>query len=173
MKNANIFHLLGALVLCCCCSVAQSCLTLCNPVDYSTSGFLILHHPLELAQNHVYWVGDDNQPSHPLLFPFPPHFNVSQHQGLSHKSTLRIRCPKYWRFHFSISPSNECSGLIYFRIDWLDLLAVQGALKSLLQNHRTKASILWPSTFFMVQLSNPYMTTGKTKALTRWTFKAK
>ena len=87
----------------------------------------------------------------------------------SNESVLRIRWPKYWSFSFSILPSNEYSGLISFRTDWLDLLAVQGTLKSLLQHHSSKASILWCSAFFIVQLSHPYMTTGKTKVLTRWT----
>ena len=91
----------------------------------------------------------------------------------SKKSVLRIRWPKYWSFSFSISPSNEYSGLISFRTDWFDLLAVQGILKSLLQHHSSKASILWCSAFFTVQLSHPYMTTGKTIALTRWTFVGK
>ena len=91
----------------------------------------------------------------------------------SSESVLRIRWPKYWSFNFSISPSNEYSGLISFRIDWFDLLAVQGALKSLLQHHSSKASILWLSAFFVVQLSHPYMTTGKTIALTRQTFVGK
>ena len=88
----------------------------------------------------------------------------------SNESPLRIRWPKYWTFSFSISPSNEYSGLISFRIDWFNLLAVQGTLKSLLQHHSSKASVLWLSVFFMVQLSHPYMTTGNTIALTRWTF---
>ena len=88
----------------------------------------------------------------------------------SNESALRIRWPKYWSFSFNTSPSNEYSGLISYRMDWLDLLAVQGTLKSLLQHHSSKASILWPSAFFMVQVSHPYMTTGKTIALTRWTF---
>ena len=91
----------------------------------------------------------------------------------SNESILHIRWPKYWSFSFSISPFNEYSGLISFRIDWLDLLAVQGTLKSLLQHHSSKASILWCSAFFIVQLSHPYMTTGKTRALTRWTFVSK
>ena len=91
----------------------------------------------------------------------------------SNESVLHIRWPKYWRFSFSISPSNEYSGLISFRMDWLDLLAVQGTLKSLLQHHSSKASILWCSAFFVVQLSHPYMTTRKTIALTRWTFVGK
>ena len=101
------------------------------------------------------------QPSHPLSSPSPPVFILSQHQGLSSESVLLIRWPKYWSFSFSISPSNENSGLISFRMDWLNLLVVQGTLKSLLQHHSSKASILWSSTFFIVQLSHPYMTTGK------------
>ena len=91
----------------------------------------------------------------------------------SNESALRMRWPKYWSFSFSISPSKEYSGLISFRMDWLDLFAVQGTLKSLLQHYSSKASILWHSPFFIVQLSHPYMTTGKTKALTRWTFVGK
>ena len=100
-----------------------------------------------------------------LLPPIPPSIRV-----FSNESALRIRGPKYWSFSFSISTSNEHPGLISFRMDWLDLLAVQGTLKSPLQRHSSKASILWCSTFFMVQLSHPYMTTGKTIALTRRTF---
>ena len=100
-----------------------------------------------------------------LLPPIPPSIRV-----FSNESTLRIRWPKYWSFSFSISPSNEHPGLISFRMDWLDLPAVQGTLKSLLQHHSSKASILWFSAFFTVQLSHPYMTTGKTIAWTRWTF---
>ena len=107
---------------------------------------------------------------HPLLLlpPIPPSIRV-----FSNESTLRMRWPKYWSFSFSISPSNEHPGLISFRMDWLDLLAVQGTLKSLLQHHSSKASILQDSAFFTVQLSHPYMTTGKTIALTRWTFVGK
>ena len=103
-----------------------------------------------------------------LLPPIPPSIRV-----FSNDSTLHIRWPKYWSFSFSITPSKEIPGLISFRMDWLDLLAVQGALKSLLQHHNSKASILWCSAFFTVQLSHPYMTTGKTIALTRWTFVGK
>ena len=114
---------------------------------------------LELAQTHVHRVGDAIQPSDPLSPSSPPAFNLSQHQGLFNESVLHIRWPKYWSFIFSISPSNECSGLISFRMDWLDLLSVQGTLKSLLQYHSSKASILWCSAFFRVQLSHPYMTT--------------
>ena len=111
------------------------------------------------------------QPFHPLSSPSPPAFNLSQHQGFSNESVLHIRWPKYWGFSFSISPSNEYSGLISFRIDWFDL-AVQGTLKNLLQHHSSKASILC-SAFFIVQISHPYVTTGKTIALTRWTFVGK
>ena len=103
-----------------------------------------------------------------LLSPVLPSIRV-----FSNESTLRMRWPKYWSFSFSISPSNEHPGLISFRMDWLDLLAVQRTLKSLLQHHSSKASILWCSAFFTVQLSHPYMTTGKTIALTRWTFVGK
>ena len=103
-----------------------------------------------------------------LLPPIPPSIRI-----FSNESALRIRWPKYWSFSFSISPSNEHPGLISFRMDWMDLLAVQGTLKSLLQHHSSKASILWCSAFFTVQVSHPYMTTGKTIALTRWTFVGK
>ena len=137
-------------------------------------GFPVLHQLLELAQTHVHQVSDAIQPSHPLLSPSPSTFNLSQHQGLFQWLTvLCIRWPNYWRFSFSISPSNEYSGLISFRMDWLDLLAVQGTLKSLLQHHSSKASILQHSAFFIVQLSHPYMTTGKTISLTRQTFVGK
>ena len=105
------------------------------------------------------------QPSHPLLSPSPPALNLSQYQVLFNKSVLHIRWPEYWSF--SISPCNEYSGLITFWMDWLDLLAVQRTLKSLLQHHSSNASILWTSAFFIVQLSHPYMTTGKIIALTR------
>ena len=125
---------------------------------------------LESTQTHVHWVGDVIQPSHPLLSPSPPAFNLSQHQGLFKWVSSLHQWPKYWSFNFNISPSNEHPGLISIRMDWLDLLAVQGTLKSLLQHHSSKASILRHSVFFTVQLSHPYMTTGKTVALTRWTF---
>ena len=136
-------------------------------------GFPVHHQLLELAQTHVHQVGDAIQPSHPLLSPSSFAFNLSQHQVFSSESVLHIRWPKYWSFSFSISPSNEYSGLISFRMDWLDLLAVQGTLKSLLQHHSSKASILRCSAFFIVQLSYPHMTTGKTVALTTWTFVGK
>ena len=113
------------------------------------------------------------QPSHLLLSPFLPTLNLSQHQGVSNESALCIRWPKYWSLSFNISPSNEHPGLISFRMDWLDLLMVQGTLKSLLQHHTSKASILRHSAFFIVQLSHPYRTTGKTIALTGQTFVGK
>ena len=124
----------------------------------------------EFTQTHVHQVGDAIQPSHhlsfPLLLPPIPH----SIRVFANESTLCMRWPKYWSFSFSISPSNEHPGLISFRMDWLDLLEVQGALKSLLQHHSSKASILWCSAFLTVQLSHPYMTTGKTIALPRRTF---
>ena len=119
------------------------CPTLCNPVYCSTPGFPVHHQLPEFTQTHVHWVGDAIQPSHPLSSPFPPALNLSQHQGLLNESVLLIRWSKYWSCSFNISPSNEYSGLISFRVDWLDLLAVQGTLKSLLQHHCSKASILW------------------------------
>ena len=126
---------------------------------------LPVHHQLpDFTQTHVHWVSDAIQPYHPLSSPPPPSFNLSQHKGLSNESALRITWPKYWSFSFSISPSNEYPGLISFRIDWLDLLAVQGNLKNLLQPHSWKASIHRCSAFFIVRLSHPYMTTGKTIA---------
>ena len=142
-------------------------------MDCSTSGLPVHHQFLELAQTHVHPVGDSIQPSHPLSSPSPPAFNLSQHQGLFHESVLHIRWPKYWSFSFSISPSNEYSGLIPFRIYWFRLLAGQGTLKSLLQDHSSKASSLQCSVFSIGQLSHPYMTTRKTIALTRWTFVGK
>ena len=152
-------------------SVAQSCPTLCDPMDCSTPGLPVHHQLLEFTQTHVHWVGDAIQPSHPLSFPSPPAFTLSQGiRVFSNESALRIRWPEYWSVSFSISPSSEYLGLICFRMDWLDLLAVQGTLKSLLQHHSSKALIHWCSAFFIVQLSHPYMTTGKTIALTRWTF---
>ena len=148
-------------------SIAQSCLTLCDPMDCSMPGFPVLHHLLELAQTHVHWVSDAIQPSHPLLSPSLPAFNLAQHQIFSSESVLDIRWPKYWSFSFRICTSNEYSGLIFFWMGWLDVLAVQVTLKSLLQHHSSKASILWQSVIFIFQLSHPYTTTGKTMALTR------
>ena len=142
-------------------------------MDCSMLSLPVHHQCLGLAQTHVHWVSDAIQPSHPLSSPFLPAFNLSQHQGIFQWVSFCIRWPKYWSFSFSISPSNEYSRLISFRMDWLDLLAVQGTLKNLLQYHSPKASILRCSAFFIVQLSHPYMTTGKTIALTRWTFVGK
>ena len=118
-------------------------------------------------------VSDAIQPSHPLSSPSLPAFNLSQHQGLFKWVSSFIRWPKYWSFSFNISPSNEYSGLISHRMALLDLLAVQGTLKRLFQHHSSKASVVLCSDFFIVQLSHPYMTTGKTVALTRWTFVGK
>ena len=139
-------------------------------MDSSTPGFPVHHQLLELAQTHIHWVGDAIQPSYPLspLLLLPSIFLSIR--VFSNESVLHIKWPKYWSFSFSISPSNEYSRLISFRMDWLDLLAVQDTLKNLLQHHSSKASILQSSAFFIVQLSHPYMHTGKTIALTRWTF---
>ena len=154
-------------------SVAQLCPTLCNPMNRSTPGPPVHHHLPEFTQTHVHRVGDAIQPSHPLhplflLSPIPSSIRV-----FTNESTLHMRQPKYWSFSVSISPSKEIPGLISFRVDWLDLLAVQWTLNSLLQHHSSKASLLWHSAFFTVQLSHPYMTTRKTIALTRWTFVGK
>ena len=130
-------------------------------MNRSMPGLHVHHHLPEFMQTHVHQVDDAIQLSHPLSSPFPPALNRSQHQGFSKESALPIRWPKYWSFSFSISPSNEYSGLISFRKDWLDLLAVQGTLKSLLQHHSSKASIFQCLAFFIVQLSHPYLTTGK------------
>ena len=133
----------------------------CNPVNCSTPRLPVHHQLPKFTQTHVYWVGDAIQPSHPLLSPSPPAFNLSQHQVFSNESVLHIRWPKYWSFSFNIRPSSEHPGLISIRMNWLDLLAVQGTLKSLLQHHSSKASIFQCSAFFLVQVSHPYMTTGK------------
>ena len=150
-----------------CCSVTKLYLTLCNPMDCSTLGSPVLHHLPGFAQIHVHWIGDAIQTSHPLSSPSPPALNVSQHQGLFQWVGSSPQVPKYWSF--SISTASKYSGLISFRIDWFDLLALQGTLKSFLQHHSSKASILRRSAFFTVQLSHPYVTTGKTIALTRHT----
>ena len=138
-------------------------------MDCSKPPFPVYRPLPELAQTQVHGVSDAMQPSHPLSSLSAPAFSLSQNQSLFHWVSSSHQVAKYWSFSFSISPSNEYSGLIYFRMDWLDLLAVQGTLKSL-QHHSSKASILQPSAFLIVQLSQPYMTTGKTIAWTRWTF---
>ena len=129
-------------------------------MNRSTPGLPVHHLLQEFTQIHVHRVGDAIQPSHPLSSPSPPASNLSN-KVFSSQPALRIRRPKDWSFSFSFSPSNEYSGLISFRMDWVDLLAVQGTLKSLLQRHSSKASILQRSAFFRVQLSHPYVTTGK------------
>ena len=145
-------------------SVTQLCPVLCATMDRSMPGLPVHCQLQEFTQTHAHWVGDAIQSSHPVI-PFSSIIRV-----LSNESLLLIRWPKYWSFSFSISPSIEHPGLISFRMDWLHLLAVQGPFKSLLQYHSSKASILRCSAFFIVQLSHPYMTTGKTIALARWTF---
>ena len=130
-------------------------------MNHSMPGLPVHHQLVEFTQTHVHQVGDAIQPSHPLSSPSPPAPNPSSIRVFSNESTLLMRWPKYWSFSFSISPSNEHPGLISFRMDWLDLLAVQGTPKSLLHTS-SKASILQRSAFFTVQLSHPYMTTGKT-----------
>ena len=155
------------------CSFAKSCLTPFDPMSCSTPGFPVLHRLPELLKlmsivsvmpsNHLILC-------HPLLL-LPsvfPSFRV-----FFNESALHIRWPRYWSFSFSTSPSNEYSGLIFFRIDWFDLLAVQGTFKRLLQHHSSKASVLLSSAFFIVQISHPYVTTGKTIALIIWTFVSK
>ena len=135
-------------------------------MDCSTPGFPVPHLLKEPTQIYVHWFGDAIQRSHPLSSLLLPPSIFPSIRSFSNESVLHIRWLKYWSFSFSISPSNEYSGLISFRIYRLDLLAVQRTLKSL-QHHSSKASILWCSAFFMVQLSHPYVTTGKTVALTR------
>ena len=161
LRKAQVFLVLFS-------SVTHSCLTFCDPMNLSTSGLSVHHQLLELIQTHVHRVGDASNHlilCRPLLLlpSIPPSIRV-----FSNESTLLMRWSKYWSFSFSISPSNEHPGLISFRMDWLGLLAVQGTLKSFLQHHSSKASILKHSAFFTVQLSHPYMTTGKTIA--RYTY---
>ena len=131
----------------------KSCPALCNPMNCSRSGLYVLHYLPEFAQTHVYWVSDAIQPPYPLLPPSPPALTPPQHRGLFQWVSSSHQVAMYWSFNLSISPSNEYSGLISFRIDCFSLLAVQGTLKCLLQHHSSKASILWCSDFFMVQLS--------------------
>ena len=153
-------------------SFAQSCLTLCDRINSSTPCLPVHHQLPEFTQTHVHRVSDAIQPSHPLSSPSPPTPIFPSIKVFSNESTLCMRWPKYWSFSFNISSSNEHPGLI-FRMDWVDLPALQGTLKSLLQQHISKASILQCSAFFTVQLSHPYVTTGKPIALTRWTFVGK
>ena len=134
-------------------------------MDCSMPAFVAHHQLSELSQTYVHRAHDAIQPSHLLSSPSPPTFIFPSIRGFSKESVLPIRWPKYWSFSFNISPSNEHPGLISFMMDWLDLLAVQGTLRSLLQHHSSTASILQRSAFFIVQLSHPYMTTEKTIAL--------
>ena len=142
-------------------------------MDCRTPGLPDHHQLLEFTQTHVHWVGDAIQPSYLLSSSSPPTFNLSQYQDPFKWVSSSHQVAKYWSFSFSITPSNEYLRLISFRMDSLDLLAVQGTLKNLLQHHSSKASILWHSALFIVQLSHPHMTTGKTIALTRQTFVGK
>ena len=146
---------------------------LCDLMNHSMPGLPVHHQVPEFTQTHVHRVSDAIQPSHPLLSPSPLASIFPSIMVFSNESALHIRWTKYWSFSFSISPFDKYSELISFRMDWLDLFAVQGTLKSLLQHHSSKASILWCSAFFIVQLSHPYMTTGKTIALTRQSLLAK
>ena len=139
-------------------------------MNHSMPGLLVHHQLLEPTKTHIHWVGDALQPSHALSSSSPSALNLSQDQGLFKWVSSLHQVTKVFGFSFNISPSNEHPGLISFRMDWLDLLAVQGTLKSLLQHHSSKTSILRPSAFFTVQLSHSYMTTGKTIALIRQTF---
>ena len=142
-------------------------------MNHSTPGLRVHHHLPEFTQTHVCRVRDAIQPSHPLSSPSPPAPNPSHIRVFSTESTLLRWWPTYWSFSFSLIPSKEIRGLISFRMDWLDLLAVQRTLKSLLQHHSSKASILWRSAFFTVQLWHPHMTIGKTITLTRRTLVGK
>ena len=153
-----------------CCSVAQSCPTLCDPTDCSMSGFPVLHCLPEFAQTHVHWAHDPIQPSYPLLSLFLLLSIFPSIGVFSNELALYIRWPvlesqlQHQSFQWTFR-------LVSFRMDWFDLLAIQGTLKSVLQHHSLKAAILWCPAFFMVQLSHPYMTTGKTIAFTIWTFR--
>ena len=150
----------------CCYSITQSCWTLCDSMDWSTPGFPVLHHLLELAQIRVQWVGDVIQPSR------PPAFNLSQNQGLFQWVCSSYQVAKVLELHFSVSPSNEYTVLISFRIGWFDLLGSKGLLR-VFSSTMVKASILYHSAFFIIQLSHLYMTAGKTIALTIWTLVGK
>ena len=151
-------------------SVALSCPTICNPVDCSTPDFPVHHQLPEFTQTHAHRVGDSIQSPHPLSSPSPPTFSPFQHQGLFKWVSSSHQMAKVLEFQLQHQSFQWIFRTDSFRMDWLDLLAVQGTLKSLLQHHSSKTSILWCSAFFIVQLSHPYMTTGKAIALTRQTF---
>ena len=167
--NVSLVYQIKWLLIACCCSIVKLCLTLWRPMDYTMPDFSVLHHFPELAQTHVLQVSDAIQPSHPLSPVSPPASIFPRIRVFSNESALHIRVLNYWSF--SISPSNECSGLISFwlilLIDWFDLLAVQGTRKNLFQHHSSTASIYQHSVFVTAQHSYPYMTAGKTIALTR------
>ena len=151
-------------------SVAQSCPTLCDPMNCNTPGLPVPHQLPELTQTHVHWVGDATQPSHPLWSPSPPAVNLSQHQALFKRVSSWHQVAKVLEFQLQHQSFQWISRTdLLGRMDWLDLLAVQGTFKSLLQHHSSKVSILRHLAFFIVQLSYPYMTTGETTALTRRT----
>ena len=154
-------------------SVIQSCPTLLDPIDCSMPGFPVYHQLPELAQTHVHGVSDAIQPSHPLSSPSPPALNVSQHQGLFQWVSPSHQVAKVLEFQLQHQSFQWIFRLMSFRMDWLDLLAVQGTFKGLRQHHSSKPSILWCSAVLLVQLSHPYMTTGKTIALIRQTFVGK
>ena len=154
-------------------SVTQSCLTLWDPMNCSTPGLPVHHQLPEYTQTQVHWVGDAIQPSHPMSPPSPPVLSLSQNHGLSKWVSSSHQVTKVLEFQLQHQSFQWTPRLISFRMDWLDLLAVQETLKSLFQHHSSKTSILWHSAFFTVQLSHPYITTGKTTALTRWTFVCK
>ena len=155
----------------CYCSAAQLCPILCDPMDCNTPGFPFLHHLPESAQTHVYWGNDVIQPSHPLSPLSPPALNLYSIRVFSNESALYIKWPKYRSSSSaSVLQMNIQEMSISFKIDWFALLAVQRTLKSLLQHNNSKAAILLHLAFPEVQLSHPYMATGKTTALTRWTF---
>ena len=154
-------------------SVAQSCPTLCDPMDCSRPGLPVHHQLLEFTQTHVHWVGDAIQPSHPLSSPSPPAPNLSQHQCLFKWVSSLHQVAKVLEFQLQYQSLQWIFRIISFRMEWLDPLVVQGTLKSLLQHHSSEASVLWCSAYFIVQLLHPYMITGKTIALTSWTFAGK
>ena len=165
----NIWIFLFQCIHCCSVTVMSNSL---RPHELQHARFPCPSPSPKVCSNS-YRFSDDIQAPHPLLSPSPPAFSLSQHQDLFQWVGSLHQVPKYWSSRFSISPSNEYPGLVSFRMDWLDFLAVQGTLKSFLQHYSSKASIIWHSAFFIVQLSHPYMTTGKTIALTRWTFVGK
>ena len=159
--------------LSCCWSVTQSCPTLCDPIDHSITWLPIPHHLLKFAKVHVHYINNAIQPSHPLTPSYPFAFNLSQHQGLFQLVSCSHQMTKILEFQLQHQSFQRIFRTDFLQDDWHDTLAVQGTLKSLLQHHSSKASILQHSAFFRVQRSHPYMTTGKTIALTRQTFVAK